>query len=460
MEPKPTIFLALAQFSHYSDVLRSRFLSELTKSTNVIVLTPAIDTEVAKRDRYPTHPNVRYVKMSIADPRGMAFFEKFLRVPFIRSFDHLTYHRFFYQRRHAWQRKLLMRLRVLFPRSLFTPDRITRWELRRFKPTPNFVALVREGKPVLLVTATPGFTPFEAEMILYAEVLGIPTVAVNLNYDNLTSNAKMIRKTDYLLVWNEGMAREARELHGYTESQYDIVGCLRFDHYFTDPVDPAFPSREAFLRQKGFDPAKKTIVLAGPTPSNYPPRRELVETLIRLKREDQFEGDPNILIRIHPIDSLETYAGLVDSPGVHIERAGRQTLPDSAGGQKIEMDEGDTMNLTATLKYADVVLNFASTVIMEAAIFERPVINIAFPAYRNIVYRFEYNKGLLDTGAVRLANTPDELADLVNRYLHDSEQEQSEREKLVRRYIPFRDGRTWERTVRFIERVVSEQAKP
>lgn len=451
-----TIFLVLAQFSHFSDVLRSRLMPFLAERFRIIVITPAIDQAVAEHDGFPIHPNIEYRKLALARPKFWSVSDKYFRVPLIRSFDHLSYMRHFYRRDHWWPRKLLMRSRLLFPRWLFTTDRITHWELARIRPTEEFWELVRRYRPALLVTATPGFTAFEAEQIVSAKRLGLKTAAININYDNLTSNGKMIRKTDFLAVWNGIMEREALDLHRYPRERLAVVGCLRFDHYFTDPADPRFPSREQFLRVKGLDPARKTIVFAGPTPSNYPPRRELAETLVRMKRDGAMNGDPNILIRLHPIDQFETYKDLAGIPGIAIERAGRPVLPDAAGGQKVEMDEADLINLTATLEYADVVLNFASTVIMEAAIFDRPVINIGFPEYRRIVYEFEYNKGLMDTGAVRLARDPAELAAEINEYLAHPERDREARARLLDQYIPFRDGRTWERTAQYIGQIVKK----
>lgn len=449
----PTIFLALGQFSHYSDVLRGRLIGELARRFRIVVLSPVIDEAAAERDGHLKHGNIRYEKSAVAQPRFWMLSDKYLRVPLVRSFDHLTYIRYFYERPHHWTRKLLMRLRRLFPHSFFTTDRITRWEVSHAPLNPRFLELAARERPALLVTATPGFTAFEAECITAAKRLGIRTAAVSINYDNLTSNGKMIRKTDDLAVWNSIMEREALELHHYPRERLAIVGCLRFDHYFTDPADPRFPTRESFLLSKGLDPAKRTVVFAGPTPSNYPPRKDFVAALVRLRESGAIAGRPNILVRVHPIDPFEQYAEFMNMPGVHIERAGRQTMPDSSGGQKIEMNEADLANLTATLKYADVVLNFASTVIMEAAIFDRPVINLGFPSYRLIAYEYEYNKGLLDTGAVRLVKSPVELAEQVNNYLAHPELDREQRAELVRTYIPFTDGRTWQRAADFITKI-------
>lgn len=449
-----TIFLALSQHSHFSDVLRSNFLGAMVERFKVVVLTTVIDEALARSHGFRRDPNIAYVKLPLTYEKMWMIFDKYLRVPLIRELDHLTYMKFFYRRDHWWPRKLLMCGRIFLPKRLITMDRLTRWEMRRAKPSPEFIDLVRRHRPVLLVTATPGFKPFEAEMIAFTKALGIPSVAVDLNYDNLTSTGKLIRKTDYLAVWNELMKSEAETLHRYPDRRLGIVGCLRFDHYFYDEKDPRFPSREDFLRAKSLDPGRRTVVFAGPTPSNYPPRRDFIFALLELKRRRRLDGDPNILVRVHPNDGLETYREFVAIPGVRFESASHKVDFDNPGA-RVEMDENDLTNLTATLKYADVVLNFASTVAIEACIFDRPVINIAFPDYRRIVYQFEYNKYIVDTKAVRLANDPEELAALINLYLARPEIDRAERAKLVADFIPFRDGANWRRAADFVSAVAA-----
>ncbi len=453
-ESQPTVFLGLAQYSHYSDVLRGHLIRALAPHYRLVVLTPLIDRAIAERDGYLEHPNVSYEKLDLAHPKLWVISDKYLRVPLTRDLDHLTYMRYFYERPHWWPRKLLMRARILFPKKLFSVDRLTRWEVRLARPSSAFLGLVRRSRPALLLTATPGFTPFEAELIVFAKRLGIPTAAVNINYDNLTSNGKLLRRTDYLAVWNEPMAQEARELHGFSDRELAVVGPLRFDHYFLDRDSQELLSREAFLRSKGLDPSRKTVVFAGPTPANYPPRLEFLRELLRLRREGAIRGSPNILVRLHPNDPHALYREFAGEAGLAIERAGRQTRSDAAGGQKIEMGEKDFLNLTATLQYADVVLNFASTVIMEACIFDRPVLNIAFPPYRRIVYEYEYNRGLVRTGGVKIASSPGELALMVNRYLANPALDRAERAHLLDTYLPFRDGKSYLRVARFIERIV------
>ncbi|MBI2097294.1 MAG: hypothetical protein HYT40_04105 [Candidatus Sungbacteria bacterium] len=82
--------------------------------------------------------------------------------------------------------------------------------------------------------------------------------------------------------------------------------------------------------------------------------------------------------------------------------------------------------------------------------FDVPVINIAFPDWRGIVYQYEYNKDLIDTGGVAMAWSPDELAERINAYLSEPSRDQAGRAKVVSEYTPFRDGCAYKRVVDFV----------
>ena len=187
----------------------------------------------------------------------------------------------------------------------------------------------------------------------------------------------------------------------------------------------------------------------------YPPRQAFFESLVTLKQSGRLAGDPNILIRLHPHDRAEPYLGWERIPGLWVERAGEARLRDTeTRGQKVEMGEADILNLTATLMHADVILNFASTMIIEASIFDKPVINIAFPEAEARAYEFEFNTALAESGGVRMARSAEELAGLISQYLFDPGRDRDGRERLVRDYVRFTDGGSFRRVARVIDELI------
>lgn len=452
-----TVFLALDLFSHISDALRGEFIKALSKKYNVIVLTKYLDEEAALRGGYSKSDRVHYHKLTIRHRRLWDIFNRYIRHAFVRAYDGLYVTQYYYYRSdHPFVIRFLAGLGSFLPREWAGTRPFTFFEGIFAKPTNEFQVLVEKHKPVLMITARPGLGPFEAEMIHFAKRSGIPTVAINLNYDNPQSVAKFYRNTDYVLVWNPYMKQQMEQLHGYPRERVFVAGCLRFDHYFTDIASGSLPNRESFLKSKNLDPLRKTVVYATPTPVMYPPRKEFFRILLDLKRSGALRGDPNILIRLHPHDVLAPYEGWEQTAGVWVERAGHQRLSDSATkGQKVEMEEDDLVNLTATLAHADVVLVFASTVAIEATIFDKPAVSIGFPKKEAGIYWQEYNKAMIESGATRLAESHEDLKMLINRYLENPLRDRDQRRALFEKFVLFNDGRSHERAARLIDEIVS-----
>ena len=459
------VFLVLDLFSHISDALRGKLIGALAERYRVVVITQYLDSAAARSGGYFEHPNVSYEKLKISHPRFWPIANQLLRHSLVRAYDDFVVtRRFYYRPTHPLRVRALTAIGSVLPRRLAGTAPFTRLEQFMVRPSPAFSQLVASHRPKLLLTARPGLSPFEAEMIIFAKNIGIPTMAININYDNPYSVAKFFRNTDYLCVWNERMKQQIEVLHRYPSERVFVTGCLRFDHYFTDRSEGRIPSREAFLARKRLDPGRKTVAYLGPSPIMYAPRKEFFDILLDLKTSGALAGDPNILVRMHPHDAAEPYQGWDRIPGVCVERAGRARHADAeTRGQKVEMEEEDLVNLTATLAHADVVVNFASTMIIESSIFDTPVINIAFPEEEARAYEFEFNRALAESGAVRMARSPNELAREVNAYLSDPGRDGAGRAALVEEYVRFTDGRSWQRirdrVAEVLGRVAENEAK-
>ena len=88
--------------------------------------------------------------------------------------------------------------------------------------------------------------------------------------------------------------------------------------------------------------------------------------------------------------------------------------------------------------------------IIEACIFDKPVISVGYPPELAIANKYEFNKALNSTGAVTLAKSPEELGEAINTYLAHPEKDSEKRKEIVREHALFTDGKAWERTVTYI----------
>ena len=90
-------------------------------------------------------------------------------------------------------------------------------------------------------------------------------------------------------------------------------------------------------------------------------------------------GEPaDLLVRLHPRDRADQYDRYLGRPHVVVEKAFRQTSTRSGDGMDVDFMAENTRHLADTLYHSDVVLNVASTLAIEASIFDTPVINIGF----------------------------------------------------------------------------------
>ncbi len=476
-----TVLLFIPHYTYTSDLLRTRYITALAEQYCVVALSPVFEDAAASD--YPRHPNLVYRGWRILRPRLRNFWTKNIRVPFIREFNHLAY---YHQRGYAFRstrRKIMRVIGRLLPAALVRADFITRVEGWCTPPSREFRTLRDEYKPSLIITCTPGFSDLEAEIILLARKEKIPTVAINFSWDNLTTNAQQIRKTDYLICWNHVIRREAETIHRYPPERLFVSGIMRFDHHFSEEehLIPPFVkevaspraggfippfvkevaspraggfriSREDFLRSKGLDPEKKTLFFTTVPQHTYPCQPDFLRLIRRLMENGSLPA-MNIFTRFHPGDIREKYAEFEGVPGFYFEYGG-QIVAGKTGKHKVEMTEADHANLRHSLAFCDINVNFCSSITLEAVIYDKPVINLAFGGWRYIYDRDHYAP-IIKYGAVRMAENDGELIDAIRTYLENPARNREGRKKVFDDYVVFRDGKAYQRNVDFLEKIIS-----
>lgn len=434
-----------------SDVLQTDWIKEMAKDCRIAVVTPKRSGEVPVQ--HFSSPNVVYETYQI---KNLKLFHRFklLRVSTVRKFDHLTIMQYSYKLFFGDSRRKFLRV-ISYPFAYWlNPNFYTFLETKLLSPSAQFDELIARYKPSLVATATPGLTALEAEAIILAKQKGIPTVALNFSWDNLTSNALHIRKPDYLICWNEAVKEEAIRLHGYDASHVFVAGISRFDYYFTD--DEKKYSREEFLKSKGLDPLQKTVFITTVPSTTFPYQKDIVSHIVSLKDKRELGEDFNIFIRVHPIDMVNLYKEFEGRKGIHIERAGHARLPDSAHGHKVEMTKDDLLNLKHSYMASDVNVNFASTVTLEACIFDLPVLNVGVGIY-NEAYEWTHYKPLVDMGAVRVARRLEDIQTELLYAFNNRERDADARKDAVRRFVSFSDGMSYKRSVSALREIVEKK---
>jgi hypothetical protein len=263
-----------------------------------------------------------------------------------------------------------------------------------------------------------------------------------------------VRRVDRLIVWNDLMKAQAVELHGYRSDEVRVAGTPQWDLYFKPRQST---SREAFFSGVGADPSRKLVTLTTTPHELYAHHGHVLRVLVRAMEEGRWPYPAQILVRLHPRDDMSHYEPFTRTPHVILEKPFRESVR-AGDGLAVDITEGNQQHLADTLRHSDVVVNVASTIAIESAIFDTPVVNLAFDGdtpstfarSARRYYRFTHYANITRQGAVRVAETPADLVSDVGRYLADPSLDRQGRRRVVLEQCQFLDGQSAERAARFV----------
>ncbi len=324
----------------------------------------------------------------------------------------------------------------------------------RFVSHPQADALFDRYQPSLLVTSSPGLILSEVPLLRTAVRRRVRALAIDPSWDNFTNKLLPVRRVDRLLVWNDLMKQQAVDLHGYTPAEVRIAGTPQWDLYFRDGT---ITSREAYFRQIGADPSCKLITVTTTPRELYPHHDHVLRVLMRAMASGVWREPAQLLVRLHPRDELGVYAEFEGAPHVMIEKPFRSTVK-AGDGLAVDITAENQRHLANTMRHSDVVVNVASTLAIEAAIFDTPVVNVAFDGETpsdwvrsaRRYYSFTHYTNITRHGAVRVAGTPEQLIEHVGRYLDDPSLDRDGRRRVAVEQCQFLDGRAAERVAAFV----------
>jgi CDP-glycerol glycerophosphotransferase (TagB/SpsB family) len=316
---------------------------------------------------------------------------------------------------------------------------------------PQMEALFDEYRPKLVIAANPGLVFSEVPLLRTARRRGVFSMAIDPSWDNFTNKLIPVRQVDRLIVWNDIMKAQAMQLHGYRAEAVRVAGAPQFDPHFRLRTP-----RDEFFRRIGADPARQLIALTTTPRSLYSHHDHVLRALAAAVNGGALSG-AQILVRLHPRDEMRAYQEFERVPGVILEKPFRDTVK-VADGLAIDVMPEHQQHLGDTLCHADAVVNVASTISIEACIFDTPVVNICFdgpepaPYVQSAVryYSFTHYVNITNRGAVRVARSPAEMVDMVARYLADPSLDSAGRRQVVLDQCQFVDGRSAERVIQCI----------
>ena len=416
-----TVFLFLRQGISNRNLLRTDFLKALKKNPEVrVVIASPIGDEPGFRKEFEA-ANVCLEKW----PRTkVGFWEKRLK----NLKDYVWVSRGLTQairvrrlaQRGKWGLSWRDRVGSLAKRLGITEQNINGWEMSIYRSQSSVAQLYEKYHPDLIVFTRLFGT--NLHVVKEAKKRGIPVLCLVESWDNFICKGPLSVIPDLMAVWNRGMVSEAYELHDFPPDKVEVVGVPQFDLYSDERT---FLERQQFFTANGLDPAKKLITYAASTEGFIPDEPDIFEMVYQALQNDKGGMPLQLMLRLHPITS----------PALREEYfrrfSGRPNLVVQTPGRVSPLHDGwdpswsDMVNLASTIYYSDVVVNIASTMAIDAAVMDKPVIAVAFGVpgkktrskfFDDIFERSHYRK-LAVTGGLHLVQSPEELASAVRSYI-------------------------------------------
>ena len=278
-------------------------------------------------------------------------------------------------------------------------------------------------------------------VVVAARRLGIPTITFIFSWDNLTTKGRIAAPFDHFFVWSDQMAEElVRFYPDVSEGRVHVVGSPQFEPY----ADPSLVwDRDRFIHQLGLEPDRAVLCFSGGDTGTCPEDPEHLRIVCELIESGRIEGNPQVVLRPAPVDTSDRFDEVLARYPVVLSRP---AWHDPGRGWDAVAPTRDDVELLVNLtRYADLNINMASTMTLDFALHDTPVVNLGFDvdASKNLApryYEFDHYRPVVEFGAARVAKDADELAEAVNAYLLDPSLDRDARARFVDHELRIRPG--------------------
>lgn len=314
--------------------------------------------------------------------------------------------------------------------------RILLW-VESFLYQPDFHShLFRRYRPSLVVTTSLGNVGNGHDFFIMREArkFGAKTLAVILSWDNPTAKGLGGAVPDAVICWTAQMKQEMIQYHSFPADKIKVCGIAHFDIY---QKKNQFIPKDILFEKLRLAPDKKLLFFGTKSPTNYPWNTEIIETLAQAIAEGQFETPCQLLVRVHPIHydchngdyrharTLDEYK-LIQKKYPFVVFHSPKILSKSLS---FDMPASDMVELASLLECTGVLINIFSTLTLEGALLDVPIVNVFFEGNQRkktsprhsieIDSNQVHNQRVVKTGGLRLATSPNQMIEQINKYLID-----------------------------------------
>ena len=331
---------------------------------------------------------------------------------------------------------------------------------QRYSPR-LYADLFERLPPDLVIASTPGWRS-DRYLLREAAARQVKTAAVVVGWDNPSSYSLPGAPVDWITCWSEIQKRELVGGSDWPADRVHVGGIPSYDGYFSRQW---LIPRADYVQMHGLDPQRKLIAYASSFVSYYP-NYQNIEALAKLVSEDRLVEPCQLLVRLHPNHfwSNPLYSGERERVGQLAQRLPHVHVvePVPLGGELGYYSGEDMPEKTSMMAYADVFTTVYSTMVVETAIHERPIVSVCIdiPGGWNTPRKYSLplteigswptHARFREAGAGKVATSLDGLRLVLDDYLRHPEEDMERARQFVRRECTYTDGRAGRRTGEFL----------
>jgi hypothetical protein len=339
----------------------------------------------------------------------------------------------------------------------------------RFSPD-LYADLFDKYQPVLVISSTPGWR-LDRYLLREAARRGVKTAAVVVGWDNPSSYSLSGAPVEWITCWSAKQVQELVEGDDWPSERVHVGGIPSYDGYFRKQW---LIPREEYFKLHNLDSGRKLLGYACSF-ITFSPNYQNVEALANLVSSDKLAEPCQLLIRLHPNHFLNDplFAGererilalAAEMKNVHVVE------PVPLGGELGYYSGEDMPEKTSMMFYSDVFLTVYSTMVVEAAIHNRPIVSMCidtpggwnrkdhFSLALSEIGEWPTHQRFRDAGAGKVIFNSDQLKNAIDDYLRNPDTGREARMKFIQDEVTFTDGTAGKRTGEFLVSLVIKASR-
>ena len=340
--------------------------------------------------------------------------------------------------------------------------------------------LIEKYNPNILLTSSPGFLDYDFSIVNSFKKHNLKTASLLLSWDHASGLGLIRSKTDFYFVWGENSKNDLIKFNDIEKNKIFVSGPLHWNYHFNDKL---LDKKNVFFKENNLNINLKTILISLKSPT----RTEINEIIsfLNFLKDLSIKIKCQYIIKPHPINYSNVFTNDLEKIKKfclknknfilsktffdHHNSNKSKNLISKKNGFIEDIfynDKNEKKYLYNLLNYSDLIINFFSTLNIEAAIHNLPSINYIFEEHKKsekigknrknlyLDYGQTHNYRLVNTGGSEVCNTKKDLIISINKFLKDKDFNKEKRYEMLLNEININDQSPTENFIKVFKKIV------